>query len=160
MLRDIILFGVSVGVLCLYFAFLLYEWFLNKKKMRAETDKTYNFILPAAKRILSILQNRLYMELKEETLKRYRKLYVGKSDDDIKRDYYIKHISVFLYMLGICQVLFLVTLLSCQNDRELVCGYYIEKNDIGGEQKEIKVETDKNRWVRKRIRYNITREKI
>lgn len=39
MLRDIILFGVSVGVLCLYFAFLLYEWFLNKKKMRAETDK-------------------------------------------------------------------------------------------------------------------------
>ena len=44
-------------------------------------------------------------------------------------------------MLGICQVLFLVTLLSCQNDRELVCGYYIEKNDIGGEQKEIKVET-------------------
>ena len=69
MLRDIILFGVSVGVLCLYFAFLLYEWFLNKKKMRAETDKTYNFILPAAKRILSILQNRLYMELKEETLK-------------------------------------------------------------------------------------------
>ena len=141
MLRDIILFGVSVGVLCLYFAFLLYEWFLNKKKMRAETDKTYNFILPAAKRILSILQNRLYMELKEETLKRYRKLYVGKSDDDIKRDYYIKHISVFLYMLGICQVLFLVTLLSCQNDRELVCGYYIEKNDIGGEQKEIKVET-------------------
>ena len=51
MLRDIILFGVSVGVLCLYFAFLLYEWFLNKKKMRAETDKTYNFILPAAKRI-------------------------------------------------------------------------------------------------------------
>ena len=41
MLRDIILFGVSVGVLCLYFAFLLYEWFLNKKKMRAETDKTY-----------------------------------------------------------------------------------------------------------------------
>lgn len=141
MLRDIILFGVSVGVLCLYFAFLLYEWFLNKKKMRAETDKTYNFILPAAKRILSILQNRLYMELKEETLKRYRKLYVGKSDDDIKRDYYIKHISVFLYMLGICQVLFFVTLLSCQNDRELVCGYYIEKNDIGGEQKEIKVET-------------------
>ena len=141
MLRDIILFGVSVGVLCLYFAFLLYEWFLNKKKMRAETDKTYNFILPAAKRILSILQNRLYMELKEETLKRYRKLYVGKSDDDIKRDYYIKHISVFLYMLGICQVLFLVTLLSCQNDRVLVCGYYIEKNDIGGEQKEIKVET-------------------
>ena len=98
MLRDIILFGVSVGVLCLYFAFLLYEWFLNKKKMRAETDKTYNFILPAAKRILSILQNRLYMELKEETLKRYRKLYVGKSDDDIKRDYYIKHISVFLYI--------------------------------------------------------------
>ena len=110
MLRDIILFGVSVGVLCLYFAFLLYEWFLNKKEMRAETDKTYNFILPAAKRILSILQNRLHMELKEESLKRYRKLYVGKSDDDIKRDYYIKHISVFLYMLGICQVLFLVTL--------------------------------------------------
>ena len=125
MLRDIILFGVSVGVLCLYFAFLLYEWFLNKKKMRAETDKTYNFILPAAKRILSILQNRLHMELKEETLKRYRTLYVGKSDDDIKRDYYIKHISVFLYMLGICQVLFFVTLLSCQNDRELVCGYYM-----------------------------------
>ena len=31
MLRDIILFGVSVGVLCLYFAFLLYEWFLNNK---------------------------------------------------------------------------------------------------------------------------------
>ena len=81
------------------------------------------------------------MELKEQTLKRYRKLYVGKSDDDIKRDYYIKHISVFLYMLGICQVLFFVMLLSCQNDRELVCGYYIEKNDIGGEQKEIKVET-------------------
>lgn len=25
--EDIILFGVSVGVLCLYFAFLLYEWF-------------------------------------------------------------------------------------------------------------------------------------
>lgn len=44
-------------------------------------------------------------------------------------------------MFGICQMLFFVTLLSCQNDRELVCGYYIEKNDIGGEQKEIKVET-------------------
>lgn len=99
MLRDIILFGVSVGVLCLYFAFLLYEWFLNKKKMRAETDKTYNFILPAAKRILSILQNRLYMELKEETLKRYRKLYVGKSDDDIKRDYYIKLYRYFYICL-------------------------------------------------------------
>ena len=71
MLRDIILFGVSVGVLCLYFAFLLYEWFLNKKKMRAETDKTYNFILPAAKRILSILQNRLHMEL---NLKKIQKI--------------------------------------------------------------------------------------
>ena len=70
MLRDIILFGVSVGVLCLYFAFLLYEWFLNKKKMRAETDKTYNFILPAAKRILSILQN----GVKGRNLKKIQKI--------------------------------------------------------------------------------------
>lgn len=141
LLRDIILFGVSVGVLCLYFAFLLYEWFLNKNKMPVETDKKYNFVLPAANRILSVLQERFHPGLKEETLKRYRKLYVGKSDDDIKHDYYIKHISVFLYMLLICQVLFLVTLLSCQNDHELISGYYIEKNDIGGEQKDIKVET-------------------
>ena len=32
MLRDIILFGVSVGVLCLYFAFLLYEWYTTGGK--------------------------------------------------------------------------------------------------------------------------------
>lgn len=141
LLRDIILFGVSVGVLCLYFAFLLYEWFLNKKKMWAETDKTYNFILPAAQKIFEVIQNKFHPELKEEVVKRYRKLYVGKSDDDIRQDYYIKHISVFLYMLLICQILFFVTLVSCQNSRELILGYYIEKNDIGGEQKEIQVET-------------------
>ena len=138
---DIAVFSVCVGLLFSYVAFLLYEWLKNRKRRSVETGCKYNFVLPAAYRIYDIMQSRLRLEVKDEVMERYRKLYVGKSDNNIKKDYFVKHIVLFLYTYLICLLIILMTVLSCQQDKYIISKYYIEKNDIGGEQKKIDVET-------------------
>lgn len=143
-LFDIILFSVCVGVLFTYVAFLLYEWLNNKKKRCFEIDCNLNFALPAAYKIYYAMQRRLRLEVKDEVMDRYRKLYVEKNDDEIRKNYFIKHIVLFLYTCLICLLIMLMTVLSCQKNKYIISGYYIEKNDVGGNQKNINVETNIN----------------
>lgn len=141
---DIVLFAVCVCMLFIYIAFLLYEWINNRKRkdVKFSSEYTYNFVMPAADKIYCILKSRFHFELKGETAERYRKLYVGKSDEEITNNYFLKHISLFLYTYLVFQIIFLITVVSCQRNQDIISGYYIEKNDIGGEQKQIDVQAD------------------
>ncbi len=143
---DFGLFAVCLGLLFVYIAFLIYEWinYRKKKEVKFSKECEYNFVMPAANRIYCILQSRFRLQLKEETAERYRKLYVGKSDDDIIKDYFLKHISLFLYTYLAFHLIVLITILSCQHNQDIISGYYIEKNGIGGVQKQIDVQTDIN----------------
>lgn len=147
---DIALFAVWAGLLFIYIAFLTYEWINDRRTqdIRFSSEHSYNFVRPAAYKIYGILQRRFKLELKEETADRYRKLNVGKSDEDITKDYFLKHISLFLYTYLIFHLVILITILSCQRNQDIISGYYIEKNDIGGEQKQIDVQTDINGLTR------------
>lgn len=139
---DIILFIVCTGMLLVYTAFLVYEWIENNRKKNIELNCRYNFVMPAAYKIFCIAEKRFRPVLKDEVMERYRKLCIGKSDDEIRKSYILKHISLYLYTGMVCLILLLFTVLSCQQKQDFFQGYFIEKNDIGGEQKEINLKTD------------------
>lgn len=142
---DIILFAVCAGAMLIYITFLVYEWIRNRKEsVKFSLKHRYNFVMPAAHRIYCVLQKHFKLEMREEIIDRYRKLYVGKSDADIVKDYFLKHISLLLYTYLVFLLAVLVTVMSCQRNQDIISGYYIEKNDIGGEQKQIDVQTEIN----------------
>ena len=134
--------SVCMILLFSYLSFLTYEWLKNKKKKIVEVNLKLSFVVPAAYKIYCILVKKVKLKLKEETLGRYKKLYVGKSEDDITKEFFIKHISLFLCTYLLFNLVVLFSVISCQSNKYIVSEYYIEKNDIGGEQKEISVQTE------------------
>lgn len=141
-LQDILILSVCMVLMSVYLSFLTYEWIKNKRKKVVEVNLKLSFVVPAAYKIYCILGKKVKFKLKEETLDRYKKLYVGKSEDDITKEFFIKHISLFLCTYLLFNLIVLFSVISCQSNQYIVSEYYIEKNDIGGEQKEISVQTE------------------
>ena len=84
-LQDILILSVCMVLMFVYLSFLTYEWIKNKRKKVVEVNLKLSFVVPATYKIYCILGKKVKFKLKEETLDRYKKLYVGKSEDEIGR---------------------------------------------------------------------------